>query len=85
MTLKVWGKGSKMGEGNVVMFTGTTALPIDPDRLLVAASGQLETVLILGYDRDGEFYFSSSCPEVPEISWLILQAQDALLNLSREG
>ena len=46
--------------GNIVDFTGETTLPIHPDRILKNAIGELETVVICGWDKDDNIYFAMS-------------------------
>lgn len=67
---------------NVVPFPGTTTLDINPNVVLKGAIDQLEIVMVIGYDNDGEFYIAMSTGSVPEISWLLTQAQSALLKLA---
>ncbi len=46
---------------NVVNFTGVTSLDIDPTRVLKTASDQeFDSIIIVGYTKDGEEYFASS-------------------------
>ena len=40
-----------MTNDNVVQFSGVTRLPLDPDMLLKAAIGELDEVVILGFDK----------------------------------
>lgn len=56
---------------NVVPFTGKTTLDIDPDGVLEGAKGELEQVLVLGFDEDGEYYFASSTSNIGTLLRLI--------------
>lgn len=47
----------------ILMFSGITRLDLPPDRILEAAKGKLEGVLVLGYDEAGDFYAASSYAE----------------------
>ena len=63
----------------VVDFHGVTKLPLDPDRLLTKAIGQLERVLIIGVDKDGDEYFASSDPDGGTAIWDMERAKLRLL------
>lgn len=65
---------------NVRMFTGTTPNDFDANIMLEAAtSANLESVIIIGWDKDGDMFFSSSMGDGPECLWLIKKAEKALL------
>lgn len=68
---------------NVIPFPGTTTLDINPNAVLKGAIDQLKMGMVIGYDNDGEFYIAVSTGSAPEISWLLTQAQSALLKLAR--
>lgn len=44
----------------VLPFTGLTRLDLDPDMVLSEAHGVLESVTILGIDKNGRFYYAAS-------------------------
>ena len=71
--------------GDVVEFCGVTRLDIDPDRLLNAAEGNVETVVIIGYDKNGDFYFSSSKADGAEVLWLMELTRKALMEVGDEN
>ena len=56
-----------MTNDNVVQFSGVTRLPLDPDMLLKAAIGELDEVVILGFDKEGNEYFASSKAGAAEV------------------
>lgn len=64
---------------NVVRFTGVTCLDLNPDMLLQEAVGQLESVVILGYAKDGGEYFASSKADAGEVVWHLERAKYKLL------
>lgn len=66
---------------NVVLFTGITKLDLPPDRLLEAALGKLEGVVILGYDKHGEEYFASSYASGSDVLWLMERLKKQLLEV----
>lgn len=51
------------------------------DRLLEAAIGKVDDVLILGYDKDGELYFASSKADGGACLWLMELAKKQLLDV----
>jgi hypothetical protein len=54
-------QGSKMSDDNVIELGCVTRLDLPPEKILRAAiSADLETVVIVGYDKDGNEYFASS-------------------------
>lgn len=63
---------------NVVDLPVITKLPLDPDRVLRAAEGKMDTAVVLGWDKDGEFYFASSDPDGGNIVWLLEMAKRKL-------
>lgn len=68
-------------QGNVVLFNGITRLDIPADRVITAAVGKLQDVIIVGYDKDGGFYFASSKASGPEVVWLLELAKKILLEI----
>lgn len=66
----------------VVNFTGITKLNLPTERVLSSAlEASLNGVVIVGYDKDGEFYFASSYAAGPEVLWLIELARTKLLKI----
>lgn len=52
-----------MTDDNIVKFyrpAGATYGDIDPERVLQAAVGKLEHIVILGWDHNGDEYFAAS-------------------------
>ena len=59
---------------------------VNPDALLEAAkNADLESVVILGWDANGDLYFGSSCSKLREISWLMENGQVELRDHIRRG
>lgn len=67
--------------GDIVTFTGITKLDLPPDRLLEAAVGQLDGVVILGYDKEGKEYFASSYADGGDVLWLMERLKKQLLEV----
>lgn len=69
----------------IIDYTGITRLDVDPDRILDAAQGQLEGVVILGYTKDGDEYFASSYADGGTVLWLLERCKLALLGAAEES
>ena len=65
----------------VVDFTGITYLDMEPDRILSGALGQLESVVVIGYTKEGEEYFASSKADGSDVLWSLERAKLALLSV----
>lgn len=65
---------------NVVLAHMTTSHDLDPDQLLVEAVGELDDVVIVGYDKDGGEYFAASKSSGADVHWLLHRAAIRLLN-----
>ena len=66
---------------NIRLFTGITRNNLPPDVLLEAAVNTLESVVILGYDKDGNEFFSSSYADGAEVLWILERAKIKLLGI----
>jgi len=56
---------------NVIKFPGETVLEIDPDAVLEAPKGKLETALVLGWDFNDQPYFAGSTADLGEVLILL--------------
>lgn len=57
-----------------------TTLDLDPKRVLSKAlDAELESVLVIGHTKDGDFYFAGSMANGPENLWLLEVAKKELL------
>lgn len=65
--------------GNVKFFTGITRLDFSPDMILSGALGVLDSVVVVGYDKEGEFFFSGSNADGGAALWLLEKAKHELL------
>lgn len=63
----------------VVVLPCTTTLDLDPDRILQAAVGNMETVVILGYDKNGQEYFGANISDGGTVIWMMERAKLRLL------
>ena len=67
--------------GDVVRFNGITTLKMDPDVVLEQALGELDTAIVIGYDKDGEAYFAASDPDGGNCLWLMELFKKRLLEV----
>lgn len=71
---------------NVVPWGGVTRHDIPATRVLEAAETVcMDTVVVIGYDDDGEFYFASSAADGGKVLWLLEMARKQLLEMGDEG
>jgi hypothetical protein len=68
----------------VVQFRGVTRLDLDPDRVLENTKGQLKQFVIIGYDTDDEFFFSSTMADGGDVMWMLEVAKLKLLRIAGE-
>lgn len=68
---------------SVVDINCITTIDLDPDRVLSAAIGKLEDVVVIGYSKDGEEYFASSVADGADVVWHLERAKLKLLELVR--
>lgn len=61
------------------MNDNTNVIDLLPDKVLNGALGKLESVVIMGWDKDGELYFASSKADGGDILWLMEKAKKLLL------
>jgi len=57
-----------------------TSIDLPPDRILEAAKGQLDGVMVIGFTKDGELYTASSYADGGTALWLLEQTKMRVLN-----
>ena len=71
--------------GEVVPGHFITNLKTSPDRALEGAADYgLESVVIIGLDKDGEFFFASSEAGSPDVLWFLEKARHRLMTMEDE-
>ena len=65
---------------NVIPIGGITTLDIPVDQVLEQAKGKMKTVVLIGWDTDGDIYFASTISHGPEVLWILEQCKLALLD-----
>lgn len=66
---------------NVVNLNNITKLDLPADRILESAIGELETAIVIGYDKEGKEYFASSVADGGTVVWLIERLKKMLLEV----
>lgn len=65
--------------GDVIDLDIQTTQPVSPEKVIKAAlAADLETVLIIGYEKDGKFYFAGSISDVPDTNFILDEAKQEL-------
>lgn len=65
---------------NVKLFPGVTGEDFQPSLLLEAAArAELQSVFIVGWDKDGSLFLSSSVSNYPECLWLLEHAKRQIM------
>ena len=67
--------------GDVVILPVVTSLDLPPDRLLEQAIGELNEVVIIGFDKEGNEYFASSKGNGGDTLWHLERAKLKLLRM----
>ncbi|MGB3209176.1 MAG: hypothetical protein WBB19_00580 [Desulforhopalus sp.] len=67
-----------------VTLSDVRYLDIPADRILEAARGELNDVVIIGTHKDGTEYFASSVADGPNVNWMLDRAKKALVEIVDE-
>jgi hypothetical protein len=74
-------QGVAMSDDNVVELKLLTTINLPPERILNAAlEADLAALVIVGYDKNGEYYFHSSIPHGATINWLLDQCKKRIID-----
>ncbi len=73
-----------MSDDNITELHPITRMNKDPNRILGKPKGSLKTVIVIGYDLDGNFYFDSSTADGGEALWLLESAKRGLFKAAEE-
>lgn len=69
----------------VVFIDRPTTLSLPPDRVLQAAVDNLAKAIVVGVDKEGQFYFASSVGDdnggLAEVNWLLDKAKQQVLRM----
>lgn len=63
----------------VINLPCVTVYNLPPNRVLQGAWSKLTGVVLIGWDKEGEFYFASSIADGGDVLWLLEKAKKELL------
>lgn len=66
---------------NIIQFRGITKLDLDPDIVLENLKGKLDRFVLIGYDKEGEYFFSSTMGDGGDVLWLTEKLKMQLMNV----
>lgn len=66
---------------NVIQLGCITRLDLPVDRVLESAKDQLQSVVLIGYDNDGQLYFASTIADGGTVMWLLEMCKKKLLEV----
>jgi len=70
--------------GELIQLGGVTKLNIPADRVLEGAKGQLEGVVLIGFDKQGQVYAASSYADGGAVMWLLEMCKQKLFASNTE-
>lgn len=68
----------------VIQLPVVTTHDLDPDTLLENSKGKLKHFVLVGYDLNGNEFFSSTKSNGPEALWMLERAKHKLLKVVDE-
>ena len=72
-----------MSKDNVIIGHFDTVLPIPVDRICDAAkAADLSICIIVGVQKNGDFYFASSDADLGQVLWQLERAKKALFEIN---
>lgn len=74
------GRVTEKRPANVVNLRAVTRLDVPASRILAEAmESNLEAVIVIGWDRDGDHYYGSSVADGGDALWLVEKFKTALM------
>lgn len=71
-----------MSDNNLIYLDTLTTLDVPVERVLgCALEAEMTEAVVVGYDKDGQFYFASSKASGGDVMWLLTMAQKKLLEV----
>jgi hypothetical protein len=68
----------------IIEFPGATFLDLEPERVLDGAKDRLESVLVIGFDKDGQLYMAGSESDAGAMLLLLELAKARLMRMASE-
>lgn len=71
---------------DIIKFDGQTTHDISAENVVQSASeADLEHAVVIGWEKNGAFYLSSSYGDMAHTLWLLEQAKRALFDMADDG
>ena len=70
---------------NVEYLDAPPNMDIPPERVLDGAKGQVDTVLVLGWNDEGEFYMAASTGKAKDLIFMVERFKAAYFQAMMEG
>ena len=68
----------------IIRLPVITRLDTNPDLVLESAVGELESVVVIGFTKEGEEYFASSVADGGTALWMVERFKKKLLEVPEE-
>lgn len=69
----------------IIPLGGVTRLDLPVDHILDKAKERLDSVVLMGWDKDGELYFASTIADGGDVLWIMEKCKAALLQVGEES
>jgi hypothetical protein len=69
----------------IFRFNGITRHELPPDQVLEQTAGILDSVLLMGWHKDGTFYTAASGPSIPEALMMLELCKKRLMDNATAG
>lgn len=70
-----------MPDDNVINFPGITRWDLPVERVIDNIPKDMEAIVVIGWDADGDLYAASNKASGPEVLWLLEQVKLKLLTI----
>lgn len=68
-------------DSNVLPFTGLTTVDVPANRILEGVKDELDSVVVLGWDKEDSFYFAVSHGKKADILYLLELAKQSIMEV----
>ena len=69
--------------GTITNLNCITRLDLPVERILNGIdANELDSIVVLGWDKEGQFYFASSLADGAEVNWLLDKGKQKLLSIT---
>jgi hypothetical protein len=68
----------------IIRFPGITKWDLNPDDVLRESEGQLQSVVVVGFTKDGAEFFASSIADGADTLWHLQRAIHKLMQIAED-